>query len=132
MAIFNKGNKLYSTLHLKCPKCHEGDLFETGSLSFRKAFDMHPKCSHCGQNFFPEPGFFYGAMFVSYIFTGWFCLFFIMFFHWVLDWSIGASFGLLLLVCALGFVYVFRLARSIWLNINFKYDPGISHKKSNP
>ncbi|MCB9284882.1 MAG: DUF983 domain-containing protein [Lewinellaceae bacterium] len=123
MKIFGKGSKLYSIFGLKCPTCHEGDLFETGSFTFKKPFEMHQKCDHCGQNYWPEPGFYYGAMFISYIFTAWFCLFFIMFFHWVLDWSLGASFGLLLAVCALFFVYFFRLARSIWLNINFKHNP---------
>lgn len=71
----------------------------------------------------PEPGFYYGAMFISYIFMGWFCLFFVMFFHWILDWSISRSFMLLIAVCALIFVYVFRLARSIWINLMVKYDP---------
>jgi len=123
MRILKKGNKAYSSLHLKCPRCHEGELFETKSFSFKKPFDMPARCSHCGQNFWPEPGFYYGAMFISYIFTGWFCLFFVMFFHWVLDWGLAASFGLLLAVCAFFFVYFFRLARAIWLNVNFKYDP---------
>ncbi|MBK7334835.1 MAG: DUF983 domain-containing protein [Saprospirales bacterium] len=123
MGVLKKGNKVYSTLHLKCPRCHEGDLFETGSFSLKKPFDMPPKCGHCGLNYWPEPGFYYGAMFISYIFTGFFSLAFVMFFHWVLDWSIGASFGLLLLVCALFFVYFFRIARAIWLNVNVKYDP---------
>lgn len=121
MGIFNKGSKLYSIFGLKCPTCHEGKLFETGSFSFQKPFEMHQECPHCGQNYWPEPGFYYGSMFISYIFTAWFCLFFIMFFHWILDWSLMTSFGLLLAVCALFFVYFFRLARSIWLNINFKY-----------
>ena len=71
----------------------------------------------------PEPGFYFGAMFISYIFTGWFCILFAMFFHWVLDWSLLASFGLLIAVCLLFFVYFFRLARSIWINIVIKYDP---------
>ena len=71
----------------------------------------------------PEPGFYFGAMFISYIFTAWFCILFVLFVHWVLGWSTAASFGALIAICAVFFVYFFRLARSIWLNINFKYDP---------
>lgn len=71
----------------------------------------------------PEPGFYYGAMFISYIFMGWFCLGFVAIFHWVLGWSTAASFALLLLVCAIIFVYVFRASRSIWLHFNVKFDP---------
>lgn len=123
MGLLKKQSKLYSTLHLKCPRCHEGDLFETGSFSFKKPFDMPKQCSHCGQSYWPEPGFYFGAMFISYIFTGWFCLFFVMFFHWVLDWGLAASFGLLIVVCALFFIYIFRLARSVWINLNVKYKP---------
>ncbi len=118
-----KGNKLYSILNFKCPRCHEGDLFETPTFSFRRPFDMPPKCTNCGQDYMPEPGFYYGAMFIGYIFTGWFCILFVIFFHWVLGWSTLASFALLIAVCLLFFVYFFRLARSIWINITVKFDP---------
>ncbi|MCB0562834.1 MAG: DUF983 domain-containing protein [Phaeodactylibacter sp.] len=123
MSIFKKGTKGYSIFSLKCPKCHEEDLFDTGSFSFDKPFDMKDKCPHCEQDFMPEPGFYFGAMFISYIFTAWFCILFVLFVHWVLGWSTAASFGALIAICAIFFVYFFRLARSIWLNINFKYDP---------
>lgn len=123
MGLFRKGTKAYSMFNLKCPKCHEGDLFYTGSFSLNKPFDMHDECQHCGQDFMPEPGFYYGAMFISYIFTGWFCILFVLFVHWVLDWSTAASFAALIAIMVIFFVYIFRLARSIWLNINYKYDP---------
>lgn len=123
MGLFRKGSKAYSIFNFKCPKCHEGDLYETPTFSFRRPFDMPERCSYCGQSYNPEPGFYYGAMFVSYIFTAWFCILFVMFLHWVLDWSLAASFGVLIAICAIFFVYIFRLARAIWLNITFKYDP---------
>jgi len=123
MGVFRKGSKAYSIFNLKCPKCHTGELFPTGSFSFKRPFDMHEECPHCKQDFLPEPGFYYGAMFISYIFTGFFCIGFVALFHWGLGWSTNASFALLLSVLAIFFVYIFRLARSIWLNINYKYDP---------
>ncbi len=123
MGLFRKGSKAYSIFSFKCPKCHEGDLYETPTFSFRRPFDMPERCSYCAQSYNPEPGFYYGAMFVSYIFTAWFCILFVMFLHWVLGWSLAASFGVLIAICAIFFVYIFRLARSIWLNITFKYDP---------
>ncbi|MEL6718022.1 MAG: DUF983 domain-containing protein, partial [Bacteroidota bacterium] len=67
MGIFKKGTKPYSLFKLKCPRCHEADLFETGSFSFQKPFEMHERCPNCNFNNFPEPGFYYGAMFMSYI-----------------------------------------------------------------
>jgi len=30
---------------------------------------MPPQCPHCGANFIPEPGFYFGALYVSYAFT---------------------------------------------------------------
>lgn len=30
---------------------------------------MHQHCSHCGASFNPEPGFYFGAMYVSYAFS---------------------------------------------------------------
>jgi len=101
----------------------EGDLYQTPTFSFRKPFVMHERCPNCRQDFMPEPGFYYGAMFISYIFTGWFCIGFVLFFHWVLGWSTLASFSLLIAVCAFFFVYIFRLARSIWLSLMVKYNP---------
>lgn len=123
MGIFKKGSKAYGIFYLKCPRCQEADLFYTPTFSFKKSFDMKDRCDCCDQNFLPEPGFYYGAMFISYIFTGWFCIIFIALFHWVLGWSLNASFGLLIAVCAILFVYIFRLARSIWISINVKYNP---------
>lgn len=90
---------------------------------------MHEHCSHCGQNFLPEPGFYYGAMFVGYIFTGWLAIALAMLFHWVIGWSLELSFGLLILIYSFFFVYFFRLARSVWLNIIYKYDPRLDSEQ---
>lgn len=123
MRILGKGSKLYSIFGFKCPKCHEANLFPTSTFSFSRSFEMKKQCEVCGQDFEPEPGFYYGAMFVSYIFMGFFCLGFTAFLHWVVGLSVNLSFLLLLIVIAIFFVYIFRLARSIWINIVIKYNP---------
>lgn len=84
---------------------------------------MPEHCPKCNQAYMPEPGFYYGAMFVSYILTGWFCIGFVLFLHWVLDWSMLASFSALIAVCVLLFVFVFRFSRAIWISLMVKYDP---------
>lgn len=61
-------SRLYSILHNKCPRCHEGDFFVTNSAFSRHFDDMHDRCPHCGLNFNPEPGFYWASMFVSYAF----------------------------------------------------------------
>ena len=130
MAIFPKSSKLRHIFGFKCPRCGEGDLFETSAFSFRKPFDMPKHCPECRQPFFPEPGFYYGAMFISYILSGFFSIGFVLFVHWVLDWSLTTSFALLLIVSALMFVWVFRIARSIWLALNVKYNPAKKEAKN--
>lgn len=121
--MFKKGSKIYSIFALKCPRCHEGEMFETGSWAFVKPFDMLKKCPHCQLDYEPEPGYFYGAMFISYIWTAWVCLLGIMLFHWYLGWSLPRSFAVLGLITAVNFVYIFRISRAMWLNINVKYEP---------
>jgi uncharacterized protein (DUF983 family) len=65
--MLSKGNKLYSILYSKCPKCHEGDVFESKNPYQIKQFASMPeRCSVCNQQIQPEPGFFFGAMYVSY------------------------------------------------------------------
>ena len=51
----------------KCPNCSKGKVFADKSFYFSMGFPkMNKTCSHCGFTFEKEPGFFFGAMFVSY------------------------------------------------------------------
>ncbi len=117
-----KGNWLYSVLFYKCPKCHEGDLYPGSSFDFSSVFKMNESCSHCGQEFELEPGFYWGAMYIAYglasavMLTG----FAILYFFFDVDVTTGilivAAFLLLL------YAWVFRTARAIWINIYVGYD----------
>lgn len=109
---------LLSIFNLRCPRCRKGKAFPTSSFSFRQPFTMYSHCPECQLNFEPEPGFYYGAMFISYIWTGFFSLFFIMLLHWVFGMSVMVSFAALILLNAICFVYIFRISRMIWLTIH--------------
>ncbi len=111
----------YSFSKLKCPKCKEGDLFPSGSFEFNKPFEMYHHCTKCNHNFLPEPGFYYGAMFISYIFMGFFCLGFTGGLVYFFDFSVNAAFFWLLVVCAIFFVPLFRYSRALWLGLNTDY-----------
>jgi uncharacterized protein (DUF983 family) len=117
-----KRSIVQSIMEMRCPRCREGEMFTTSSFGFQKPFDMEEKCGHCSQNFRPEPGFYYGAMFLSYIMTGWFCLSIIAVVHWVLKIALIPSFLVLIAITGVLFVWFFRISRSIWLHINVKYD----------
>lgn len=103
-------------------------MFETGTFSFSKPFEMHPRCPKCDLNYEPEPGYYYGAMYMSYMITGGFCLSFVGLLILGFGWSINGSFALLIVILTLLFVWIFRFARAIWINIYVKYDP--THSKS--
>ncbi|UCS92074.1 DUF983 domain-containing protein [Echinicola marina] len=54
-------------LKKKCPVCQKGEVFEnTGLLGFFFIPKMHQHCPNCQHRFEKEPGFFFGAMYVSY------------------------------------------------------------------
>ena len=60
--------KAQAILQHTCPRCQSGKLFKTGT--FNKNFtQMHADCPVCGFHFEIEPGFFWGAMYVSYAIT---------------------------------------------------------------
>ena len=53
----------------KCPKCREGQMFKHPLTRIDKFTAMNENCSQCGLRFEVEPGFFFGAMYISYAVT---------------------------------------------------------------
>lgn len=53
----------------KCPRCGEGDIFVYPVSKITKFSEMNAHCSKCGAPFEPEPGFYYGSLFISYAFN---------------------------------------------------------------
>jgi hypothetical protein len=118
-----KGTKIYSVFKNKCPKCHEGQFFETANpFILSKLSKMPDNCPVCGQKYEPETGFFYGAMYVSYALGV--ALFVAV---WVainvLAPEMGAG-GIIAWVLVALFVFFplnFKLSRLVWINIFVKY-----------
>ncbi|WP_299114045.1 DUF983 domain-containing protein [uncultured Winogradskyella sp.] len=51
----------------KCPNCHEGHIYTDKNIYFNFFRNkMHKTCNKCGYKFEKEPGFFFGAMYISY------------------------------------------------------------------
>lgn len=116
---------LSSILTLHCPKCRMGVLFKSGKISRPGSwFTMHPACPLCKQSFDPEPGFYFGAMFISYgintalFITAWVALLFIY-----PHYSLSLLLGILASVVLLSLPFSFRLSRSIWLALFVRFDP---------
>ena len=53
-------------LHLKCPRCYKGNMFQYPWFQIFKFARMNKRCPVCDQSFEPEPGFYFGAMYFSY------------------------------------------------------------------
>jgi hypothetical protein len=108
---------IYSVSKNKCPRCHGSDVFISKNPFNLKTFDkMHEKCSSCGLLYEKEPGFFYGAMYVSYaIMVAWFV------FTWgVNEFFIGVGAFPYLTFLGLSIILLmtptFRISRLLWMN----------------
>ncbi len=128
-----KGTKLYSILYQKCPRCHEGELFdERNPYKLKKIFDMPERCEKCNQLYQLEPSFFYGAMYVNYgltvaIAVAVFVAMIVLGSGWELHhYLIGIILGIFILA-----PLTFRLGRAIWINFFIKYDPDALKKPGN-
>lgn len=62
----SNGNKLKAIAAGKCPKCEKGDIFKYKWWQLVNFSKMNTNCPNCKVNFEVEPGFFYGAMYMSY------------------------------------------------------------------
>ena len=122
---------LASVLGLRCPRCRVGPLFQAGKASRPASlFEMHSSCPHCQLSFTPEPGFYFGAMFVSYaINTALFIASWITLTLVYPSYSLLLLLGLLVGIVLLSLPLSFRLSRSIWLALFVRFDPHQATKK---
>jgi uncharacterized protein (DUF983 family) len=125
-----KGTKIYSIFTYTCPRCHEGKLFRNKKTYSSGFTEMNPRCSVCGEDFEREPGFYFGAAYVSYALTValWVSLFValtvfdligLIKFGFFDDGLLYFVLGIVLLVVLLPVLY--RLSRAIWINFFVKY-----------
>lgn len=93
---------------------------------------MYKNCSVCAQSFSPEPGFYFGAAYVSYglniawLAPAYFILINILALDFVQALLIMGAIGLIL------FPIIFRLSRSFYIHIFVKYEPDKQVKDIDP
>lgn len=128
-----KGSKLYSISHFTCPQCQEGKFLVSNIYDLRHAGDVRESCDVCGLKYSKEPGFYYGAMYVSYalgvalfvtIWTS--CN---LFFDNVNVWT---QIGLVVFFSIVLSPYLFALSKIIWANmfIHYKADAKLNQQKA--
>ncbi len=112
-----------SILKMKCPKCHKGNLFiDVNPYHLSKVDKMPERCPVCRQHFQPEPGFYYGAMYISYgigviLFMIGFLIMEIIL--QIQGYSFIIGYSLLLLIL---WPVLFRYARVIYIYLFVRYD----------
>jgi uncharacterized protein (DUF983 family) len=118
---------LKGLLQGKCPQCRQGLIFRHSGTNLRHFSSMNPRCPHCGVRLEPEPGFYQGAMYVSYAITLT-LLFFISGTLYLLGNPAPSVYtGVIITVTILVAPWNFRYSRIIYLYLfgGLKHQPGI-------
>ncbi len=116
--------KIFAIAQMKCPRCYEGNLYtHRNPLPIAHLHEMPDQCSECGLHFRPEPGFYTGAMYVSY---GLSVSLFVLFFF-VLHIALHVdgipfllSYGISMLLL---FPFLFRYSRALYIHLFYQYEP---------
>lgn len=124
MSPLGKKSILKSIYQCKCPRCHEGDMFLKGKLFNPAKFSvMNKNCGHCGQSFEPEPGYYFGAMFISYsINTALFISVWVALYLFKEDYSLTLLLSLLGVSAIVFLPFIYRVSRSIWIAIFIPFE----------
>jgi len=118
-----KGSKLYSISHLTCPQCNEGKFLVSSVYDLRHVGDVRENCDICGLKYSEEPGFYYGAMYISYgLGVALFVIIWAscnLFFQNIGVWT---QIGLIVFFSVVLSPYLFALSKIIWANMFFHYN----------
>jgi len=105
----------------KCPRCRKGDIF-VKPLDVLNPLDMPEKCTMCGQATEPEPGFYYGAMFLSYGIASLILLPTTLVILFYFKLSLTTAFTIMSIIVVVGFFKLLRGSRSLYFHLVVKYD----------
>jgi len=106
----------------KCPQCREGNVFTHKGTNLKKFREMNDNCPSCQVKFESEPGFFWGAMYFSYVYSvASFIIIGFFFFTYSddvnLSWYISSVIAFTLMTSTLSF----RLSRLLMMYIAAPY-----------
>ena len=103
-------------LKCKCPNCKEGKMFsKLGNLLLFRAPKMNAKCNQCNFKFEKEPGFFFGAMFVSYALVAAEMIATMVLCKGIFDFPYINVLVMTLVIAIVLSTFNYRVSRSIWV-----------------
>lgn len=116
-----------AAVQAKCPRCRTGNIF-TNKLFSLHSQKMNDNCPHCSLRFEREPGYFYVAMYVSYVFIVAelvaFCVL-----TYLITGYMDSPWPYIIVATATGLLFApfnFRYSRIVllyWLTSGLRYDP---------
>ena len=114
--------KMYSILNNRCPHCHQGNYFETDNFYDLKRFDkMNRKCPVCNEDFMREPGYYFGATYVSYGLTVAFGIGLYILLSVLFDFDTVPYLVTFITLLILLLPVFYRIARITWINLFVAY-----------
>lgn len=113
---------LPTALKMKCPYCGEGDLFKVKNpYRFSTMHVMHDACPKCHTSFHEEPGFYWGAMYVSYALTAGMVVFNTVWIYLTMGFNMWAHI-IVNVAMIIGLSPLsFRISRALWLASSLRY-----------
>ena len=126
ISVFSKGKKLHSIIYNLCPRCHTGKFWSNDNVFkniFIKSNNNLEKCDKCNLKYEIEPGFWYGAMYVSYGLTV-----FVAILTWLIMYILNKEMDIFIQISIISFLIiilspvVYFLSRLIWINFFVSYN----------
>jgi len=104
----------------QCPRCRKADLY-LSPFDISKPLNMHKRCGHCDLNFEPEPGYYFGAMFISYGISALLFLSIAAILYFAFGLGPNPILAWIIFIGILSFLKILRLSRSVWIHIMTRY-----------
>lgn len=111
---------LVNALQLKCPRCGKSYLFKNPNpYHIKTMFDMHRFCDNCNLDLENEPGYYFGAMYVSYAITVGMIIVNELWMFPLWGWDITPQILINALLILILFPLIMRYSRALYLAMTF-------------
>ena len=110
-------SSLSSILKCKCPNCKKEDMFQYPFYNLFKFEKMNEICPNCNLDFKQEPGFYLGALYVSYFISSFILLFSALFIMVFMEKNLTSTLVSMFIIAILILPYTLRISRTLWLLI---------------
>ncbi len=124
-------NVVKAALKCKCPQCRTGDVYPYAAYNLLKFSKMNDRCQTCDVRLEPEPGFYQGAMYVSYGFSVIGLIIIGLLLYYTIDPTQWVYITSIIMVMTLLAPLNFRYSRILYLYLfgGIDYKPSVSQAK---